>query len=269
MYNLLLLAVIITITACRKQDFAAGPPIYDLIVDGGINTQYVDQYIRLSKPARLSEMAVQPISGAKVSVSTMGIEVPFVEVGTSGVYKGEVENNRNYYEPYTLHIHYQGKYYEAIDTLIEVFPILATYVPLTVQRGSVSTITIPKHIFGVSIPQQWLILPKGGLWDPSLFNAGSSFSYSHIYGTPNALNPLTRKQRIMYTALNDSVTVYKFSLSEGYSRYLYNLFQETDWKGLLSSTPSNVKGNVSGNAGGFFHAVDADKEIIAVSDINK
>ena len=262
-----LLAMVVV--ACKKNNAASTTLNYDLIVEGGINTLNEKQYIRLTKPAALDGLAVQPVNGAGVSVFDGINNIAFAEIGNSGVYTGIVANNQNFDGSYTLHINYQGKYYKATDDLTEVVPIAASYIPLTIQQGSDCTITIPRHIFGVSIAQQWLIMSQGNSWDPSQFNVRYNYSYSHVFGTPNALNPLTQQKNILHTGLNDSLVIYKCSLSPVYSTYLYNVFQETDWKGLLSSTPANVHGNISGNANGFFYAIDVDRKTIAVKDINK
>jgi len=261
--------LVLLAAACRKQDVASTTRGYDLIVEGGINSLNEKQYIRLSRPAELFETTVQPVSGATVSVNDGTRDIAFTEIGDSGVYTGIVADNKNYNEVYMLQIKYQGKHYSATDLLTEVVPINAAYIPLTLQQGSDFSITIPRHIFGVSLSQQWLIMPKGNFWDPSQFGTAYNYSYSHVYGTPNALNPLTQQNSILHAGLNDSLVVYKFSLSTGYSTYLYNLFQETDWKGLLSSTPANVNGNISGNANGYFYAIGVDVRTMAVKDINK
>lgn len=257
------------VVACKKDNTASTTLNYDLIVEGGINTLNERQYIRLTKPAGLDESPVQPVNDAVVSVFDGANNIPFTEIGNSGVYTGIVANNHNYDVPYTLHINYEGKEYNASDGLTEVIPIEKSYIPLTIQQGSDFTITIPRHIFGVSTAQQWLIMSQGNSWDPSQFNAAYKYSYSHVFGTPNALNPLTQQKNILHAGLNDSLVIYKCSLSPVYSTYLYNVFQETDWKGLLSSTPANVHGNISGNANGFFYAIDVDRQTKAVKDINK
>lgn len=264
-YLLLLLGMV----ACQHKDTAFTAPVYDLIVEGGINSLTPQQYIRLSKPAGISAPSVQPVNGAMVRVNDGPTDITFTEIGHSGIYTAVMKNNKNYGEAYTLHVDYNGKQYEATDTMTAVVPIRASYIPLTQQRDTGFTIMIPKHIFGVSYPQEWLIMPKKNRWDPAQFKAVYNYSYSHIYGTPNALNPLIQQKSILHTSATDSLVIYKFSLSFNYSTFLYNLFQETDWKGLLSPTPSNVKGNISGNANGYFYAIDVDLQTMAVKDINK
>jgi len=261
----ILLAMVVM--ACNKNETASTTLNYDLIVEGGITSLNERQYIRLTKPAGLMEPPVQPVNGAGVSVIVGTNKIAFTEIGNTGVYTGIVTDNKNYDEPYWLYINYQGKEYKATDGLTEVIPIDASYIPLTIQQGNDCTITIPRHIFGVSTAQQWLIMSQGNSWDLSQFNAGYKYSYSHVFGTPNALNPLTQQKNVLHAGLNDSLVIYKCSLSPVYSYYLYNVFQETDWKGLLSSTPANVHGNISGNANGFFYAIDVDKKTKAVKDL--
>jgi hypothetical protein len=255
--------------ACHKQDINATTPAYDLIVEGGINSLYKQQYIRLTKPARASDRTIQPVSSAVVSVNDGTSDIVFNEIAGTGVYTAVVDNNNNYDDPYTLHITYQGNEYEASDFMTSIVPIDESYIPLTTRQDNGFIVTIPKHIFGVSTAQQWLIAPAGSSWNPSKFDTNYNFNYSHVFGTPNALNPLIQQKRILHTGLTDSLKIYKYSISLAYSTFLYNLFQETDWKGVLSSTPSNVKGNISGKANGYFYAIAVDTITAAVKDINK
>lgn len=258
--------IFILINACKRNDIDTNGPSYDLILEGGINSFTHDQFIRLSKPASLNEISDQPLNGAQVSVN----DVMFQEIAGTGIYTATMTDNRNYDITYKLTIVYQGKTYTANEKMVQVYPIDSSYIPLTVKaEGERFKVTIPKHIFGVFPAQRWLITKATDYWRPSIFGGQNQYSYSHAIGTPNALNPLRQQQRILYAEKNDSLKIYKFSLSDTYSTFLYNVFQETEWKGILSSNPANVKGNISGNANGYFYAMDVDTNIIAVKDLNK
>jgi hypothetical protein len=50
---------------------------------------------------------------------------------------------------------------------------------------------------------------------------------------------------------------------------LYNVFQETDWRGILSSVPGNIKGNISGNASGFFFTTDVEMQKKSIVELIK
>ena len=257
-FSVILISIIFL--GCKKD----GPPApipYDLIVEGGISTYKTRQYIRLSKPITFDLEKVQTVNNAKVVVNDGTNDIVFKEISTTGIYSGVVEHNKNFGATYTLTVEYDKKQYTASDILIPVYPIDENYIPVTVttKQGGLR-LTIPKHTFGTSSAQQWLILTQDKTWSQEKFKESYPFSYSHVFGTPNALNPLTQQARIIDLGINDNVNIYKFSLSDAYSTFLYNIFQETDWKGLLSSVPGNVKGNISGNANGFFYATDVEMQ---------
>lgn len=248
------------LSSCKKNN-ATPLPSYDLIVEGGINTLMARQYIKLTRPVSFGQKPGSAVSGAAVTVNDGVEDVPFSEIGGTGVYTAIVMRNKSFYEPYVLKIKYNNKDYMASDTLLPVVHIDDSYLPLKASRnGTGVRLNIPGHTFDATSPQQWLFLPDSINWSPSDFSGEFSYTYSHIYGTPNALNPLTRKTTVIDLGMDEKLDVYKFSLSDRYSRYLYNFFQETEWRGLLSSVPANLKGNISGNANGFFYAVDVERE---------
>lgn len=268
MKKIWLLLLFLSALSCKKENGAPPALPYELIVEGGINTLSVKQFLRLTRPAALSQTVVEPVRGASVTVVTGTFDFTFTETGIPGIYSANVPNNRNYDSVYTLKISYQGRSYQAADTLRAGVPIAAAYLPLTVKRSADATISVPKHFFGVAYAQQWIIMPGDYQWDPSEFDLNDDFSYSHTYGTPNALNPLIRRERTFHAGLNDSVIIYKFSLTSAHSVYLYELFQETDWRSLLSSTPANIKGNISGNANGYFYVTDVERKKICIKDLH-
>ncbi|SFW90437.1 DUF4249 family protein [Chitinophaga sancti] len=266
---LVLIFFIAPFSSCQKHDANDSTPTYDLIIEGGINSLTHYQFIRISKPADLYSKPSQPVSGAKVVVNDGSKDVVFTEIPGKGVYTASIINNKNYNDPYKLTVAYEGKYYTATDLMPAVLPVDSSYIPLSVKsKDNGYQVTIPKHIFGVSVAQRWLIISTNQRWRPSQFDGKNKYNYSHTFGAPNALNPLKQQQYIINTRPDDSLKIYKFSLSYTYSTYLYNIFQETDWRGVLSSTPANVKGNISGNANGFFYAIDVDTIIRAVKDLN-
>ncbi|RQO71908.1 hypothetical protein DBR43_11810 [Pedobacter sp. KBW06] len=271
--DLWILAVFLLLTGCKKQENPFVSPMYDLIVEGGINTYSKHQYIRLIKPVGFANeeasLNLNPISDALVSVNDGIRDVPFTEIPGTGIYTAVMEDNDRYFSDYTLTIKYDHKEYKAVDQLRPVFPIDANYIPLSIKKAQAGGVrlTIPKHTFGTTNAQQWLILPEGKSWDPGKFNESYPYSYSHVYGTPNALHPLIQKARIVDSGINDNLVIYKYSISDDYSIYLYSVFQETDWKGLLSSIPGNVKGNISGNANGFFYAIDVEVQTKSIKEL--
>ncbi|HWZ16054.1 MAG TPA: DUF4249 family protein [Mucilaginibacter sp.] len=232
---------------------------YDIAVEGGINTFQTTQFIRLSKPAILPNKDVEPVSQAIVSISD-GINKVFLrETSTPGIYTGTINNNTNYDRPYTLNVTYGKSDYAATDTLRRVPEINVNDLPFTAKKlvdGKIQ-LKIPRHIFGTSFSARWLITSPGKeRWSPASLNKKLDYNYSHQYGSPNTLYPSTQKISTRTLNPGDTVTVYKFSLSASYSKYLYTVFQETDFKNIFSSVPGKIYGNVSNNALGYFYCTD-------------
>lgn len=236
--------------------------VYDLAVEGGINTLARAQYIRLTKPALHPDSIPKPIAKASVVVNDGKTDIVFRETTTPGVYTGARENDPNYNMAYTLTIKYGGKTYTAVDTLRQVVNIVDDFLPLSArQHLETKTVdgTIPKHTFGYLNPNKWFIAYQDiPLWNPAKFDQTKYYSYTHILGSPNSLYPLNNLKRTFTLGQDDFITIYKISLSENYARYLYSVFMETDWSGLFSSVPVNVEGNISGNAQGYFSVSDVD-----------
>ncbi|GGE52534.1 hypothetical protein EV200_102294 [Pedobacter psychrotolerans] len=262
-------AIILTLilNGCKKNE-ATIPVPYDLIIEGGIYTNSKRQYIRLSKPISRYEKNLPTVKNAIVIINDGENDIYFKETEKPGIYSGIVENNKNFFEPYTLTVEYDNKRYTAVDTLTPVYPIDLNYIPASAMMvDNQVRLNVPKHNFGTLWSQQWLILPEGELMAEEHLSKNYPFSYSHSYGTPNALHPLTQKGRVLNLAPNSLVNIYKFSLSAEYSAYLYRLFQETDWKGILSAAPGNIKGNISGNANGFFYTTDVEMQTRSVNSL--
>jgi hypothetical protein len=262
-YNLLFLLPILLLSCKKDMEVSFNTPMrqFDLTVEGGINTLYRTQYIRLTKPALDPNAFPAPISKAVVTVNDGKAIMVFKESTTPGVYSVVNNNEPNYNYAYTLSIEYNNKTYTAVDTLRQVVNIVDDFLPLTVskQQGDMFNGTIPKHTFGYLNPNKWWIcygdIP---IWNPSKFDLLVYYNYTHFLGSPNSLYPLTNLKRTFSLKTEDVVTIYKISLSAGYAKYLYGVFLETDWNGLFSSVPVNVAGNISGNTQGYFSVNDVD-----------
>lgn len=257
----LIIALTAIFAGCRDDTVAPiaykrAQKSYDLAVEGSLNTTNTLQFIKLTKPAILPDGQVTPISGATVSISDGNNEVFLSETNTRGVYSGNIFDNKNYGKSYSLKVHYNAKDYLATDTLVALQPDDLPFTATQLSNGQIE-LNIPAHIFGASRPVRWLIAYKGiQNWAPAVFNVQYPYTYSSQLGAPNAVYPLEQDGRIADLSPTDTVTVYKFSQSQSYAAFLYNLFQETDFKSIFSSEPGNVYGNVSGSAEGYFHCTD-------------
>lgn len=249
---------------CNKDDsllFLTPRHSYDLVVEGGINTSLHSQYIRLTKPSFNPDSLPSPIDSATVIVNDGERNISFKRTQTPGVYSAVVNNNTNYNKPYKLIIHYHNKEYIAIDTLTQVINIIDDYLPLSATMNPAGNIagTIPKHTFGYLYSSKWLISYRDiPLWNPGSFDGISYYNYTHSLGSPNSLYPLTDQNRSFELNPDENITIFKFSVSHQYAMYLYSLFSETEWKGIFSAVPTAIKGNISGNAQGYFYATDVD-----------
>ncbi|HCN82117.1 MAG TPA: hypothetical protein DIT07_00630 [Sphingobacteriaceae bacterium] len=242
---------------------------YDLVIEGGINTLHQIQYIRLSSPTFDDHTVPEPVNDAKVIVNDGKMDVEFKNISNTGVYSGIVVNNANYNGAYKLKVIYKNKEYTAVDTLRQVINIIDDFLPFKSFKQVNNTIhlTIPKHTFGFLNPSKWLIAYEGiPLWNPSKFDS-SNYSYTHTQGSPNSIYPLIYQVREADLKPNDFLFIYKFSLSDEYAKYLYSVFQETDWKGIFSSVPSEIKGNISEGAVGFFYTLDVDLRRYRAGDL--
>jgi hypothetical protein len=261
-------------SACKKsilerESFIKPSKKYDLAVEGGINTLFASQYIRLTIPALNPDSTPIPIRNASVVVNDGKYDLAFQE-SSPGIYMGTNRNDPNYNKAYTLTIKYNNKTYTAVDTLRQVINIVDDFLPLSVikQEGNSVKGVIPKHTFGYLNPNKWFIAYSGiSPWNPSNFDQTKYYSYTHSLGSPNSLYPLNILKRDFTLNKDDFITIYKISLSENYAKYLYSAFMETDWSGLFSVVPVNVDGNVSGNAQGYFSVSDIDYRRYKAADL--
>ncbi len=272
-----LVVLLLVLNSCKKNvlnriDFEPSTLPHPLVIEGGINSLQKQQFIRLSLPAIAPGNVITPVSNASVTVNDGKNDTHFIPTNAPGVYMAIVNNNHNYGQAYTLTVVYNNKTYTAVDTLKRVGPIAGNILPFAtvpLQNGKVQ-LTIPKHTFGVTHALKWIVTNNTNIiWDPSMFDTYYDYSYAHRYGSPNALYPLTQVNRTIELGLADSIKIYKFSLSDAQGQYLYSIFQETDWKGLFSSVPGKITGNVSGGAEGFFGATDIEVKSYQVKDLVK
>ncbi|WP_232282952.1 hypothetical protein [Pedobacter sp. BAL39] len=260
-------------TSCKKdgqKDSFDGPvKKYEIALEGGINTLIPSQYIKLTVPALHPDSLPRPVRNASVVVNDGKSNLIFKET-SPGIYLGTNNNAPNYNGAYTLTIKYNDKIYTAVDTLRQVVNIVDDFLPLstkTMTDGMIK-LSIPKHTFGYLNPNKWYIyygdVPP---WDLGDFSQSKYYTYTHFLGSPNPLYPLNSLKREYIMDKKAPITIFKQSLSESYDKYLYGVFLETDWNGLFSGVPTNIEGNISGNAQGYFSVTDIDRRRYSAGDL--
>lgn len=272
-YHFLGLMLLLGSFGCKKNlddRFLKPKRQYDLSVEGGFNTRSPTQYIRLSKPALTADTDPTPISKAVVTMNDGRSDLVFKESSTAGVYTATNKDEPNYNEAYSLTVVYNGQTYTAVDTLRQVVNIVDDFLPISMkpEANGMYSGTIPKHTFGYLNPNKWMIsyldIP---VWNPGKFDQSKYYSYTHFLGSPNSLYPLNNLKRTFTLGKDDYLLIYKISLSERYAKYLYDVFMETDWSGLFSAVPVNAVGNLTGNAQGYFYAIDVDAKRYKASEL--
>ncbi|WP_242696037.1 hypothetical protein [Desertivirga brevis] len=262
------------VLSCRKENaeeahFTKRKYDYDIIIEGGINTMQRNQYIKLTAPSYNPDSLPTPIDGAEVLVNDGHRDILFKLTSSPGIYSGNVAQNQRYNQPYRLTVRYKGKEYTAIDSLIQVVNIIDDFIPLSILRypDKRLELNIPKHTFGFNSAARWYIGNKNQpSWQPSKFDS-VSYSYTHSFGVPNSIYPLLNQKRKEWVSPGEFITIYKFSMSDAYSKYLYSVFLETDWRGIFSSSPATIKGNISNRAMGFFYVTDVDIRRYRISEL--
>ena len=261
-----LFALAFAMIGCKKSEldeefFKTPGKQYDMAVEGGFNTLYASQYIRLTKPSLNPDSMPAPIRKAAITVNDGRVDIIYRESAIPGIYTATFRGDPNYNNAYKMTIKYEGKTYTAVDTLRQVVNIVDDFLPLSTRINAEQKVdgNIPKHTFGYLNPNKWYIA-YGDIpfWNPAQFDQTKYYSYTHFLGSPNSLYPLNNLKRSFTLGAEEYIYIYKISLSGKYAQYLYSVFMETDWNGLFSGVPVNVEGNVEGNVQGFFSVVDVD-----------
>lgn len=269
-YSIFIIAI--TVLSCKKElidlvNFKKPVLQYDLVVEGGVNTFTEKQFIRLTRPSYNITGNVSAVNDAEVFINNIKLTL----TATPGIYSGAMQENKNYEKPYYLKIIYKGNIYQAKDTLKKTLPITLADLNITSQQQNDNILlSVPQHTFSSSLPVRLFFhFPGKSDWRPSKLDSVQAYSYAHVFAPPNGLYPVLEERINVILNPADSVKVYKFSVSDSHEKYLFNLFQETDWKGIFSSNPGPVKGNISGNALGFFYCTDVVFKKFAARDLEK
>lgn len=272
LFRFSILTIALAIVSCKKElidriNFKKPAQQYDLVIEGGVNTFTKEQFIRLSKPTYKAADNVSAVNDAEVFINN----IKLILTANPGIYSGILDKNKNYGQPYHLKIIYKGTTYQAQDTLKKVLPISLADLNVTSQLQDENIlISFPKHTFSSSeAGKLFYRFPGNRDWDPSKLDSTQAYSYAHVFAPPNGLYPILEERNNVALKPADSLVVYKFSVSSPYEKYLYNVFEETAWKSIFSTTPGQINGNISGNALGYFYCTDVIFRKFSARDLEK
>lgn len=275
------------IFGCRKEeisihdiDFSSAENSYAIVVEGGIFSDYDQQYVRLTKPGQWTDTApaVEGIGNAEVYIQEAGNSYWFSPGEKPGDYfsvdsiRGEVGKT------YTLVVSYEGKTYTATDSMVEGSEPTNR---IPVDDESVGYFTDPHnsdlrvqfsaktHNFGYTVAQKWFLSEEGSSPEGVVFyNSLYFWNFYHRGSPPQGVFPSGGGSSCCGFRLNSNVDFISLSMSDKYYEYLVSLFNETDWSaGLFSVIPGNIKTNVSEGGTGFFYASEVKRATYKVKDL--
>ncbi len=272
LFRYILLLVTLIFVSCKKElidRITFKKPInnYDLVIEGGVNTFKKEQFILLSRPSLNVAGLVSAVNDAEVFINNKQLTL----TATPGIYSGILQENKNYGEVYQLKVIYKGTIYIAKDTLKKVSSIkLSDFNFSSQQQDDKILLSVPKHTFSaVELAKIFYRFQGTSDWSVSKLDSTQTYSYAHTFAPPNGLYPILEGRSNKTVSPADSIQIYKFSVSNSYEKYLYSVFAETDWKSIFSTTPGQIKGNISGNALGYFYCTDVISNKFKIIDLVK
>lgn len=284
MKKMLLVLITLTLYACESTElsindinFSNSSHQFDIIVDCYITTELKKHYIKLAKPSDdILDKQDYPISDANVYISDGNYKYVFIESETEGIYESIMEFSSHAGTKYNLHLKAGDKEYYASDTPVAVSDINFSQIQLPERDYSfISSTQIIlsgyRHLFGYAEINKWLWLSNNKLrYYLQPFSEELKFSYTHSRTEVKGLFPNDKIGYGIQGAIEDTITVVKYSISDDYYKYLLALFSETEWKaGLFSSISGNLPTNLSQGATGYFYIMDIDVKKITISELLK
>lgn len=274
---ILLSVLIITLSACVEEtslpDLA---PDGLIVIEGRITNERKRHQVKVTKSFHFEkEQAPAFISGLNVVIESQSAIIPLKETSPGIYITDSIAGIPG--QAYTLKIKNGEELYEATD----IMPGLpGDFSPATFKkdRGFLDY-EFRRHQFGFeeanywelrlirdSIPEQLRNIDPSQLGQLVGVTVDADYSYLFAYYTHSKIevSGLMDFEIPHFFGLNPGFRVVhkKYNLSDEYYRFLRALFMETEWRGtIFSTTPANVKGNIEGNAVGFFNAVSVKEKM--------
>lgn len=281
MTKYLLIAILFLLYSCEKEieiselNLSKNTHQYKIAVDTYVTTLNQQHYIRLTRPGDYGQnRSLENVSDAIVSISSDDNTFNFSETEKKGVYISDSTFAPHVGEVYMLYILKDNVEYTAEDSVISATEIDFSKSPIPKYNknvtGSLTYFTGYRHSFGYNENAKWLWFYAADTISTNnpMLSTNITYSYSHIGGEPQGLFPDNLFTYEVAGLATDSITVYKYSISDKYNKYLLALFSETEWKaGIFSTVSGNLPTNMSEGGTGYFHIEDVESKKISVQDL--
>lgn len=269
------------INSCQKEEvqlnFSSKGNLPEIVIHGAVLSIPGKQFVRLSKPKSTEKGdSVIPVSGAEIILFDGINEYLYQESVIDGEYFTIDSVLLIPGKEYTLNVVYNGKRYFAKDVMLscnndETLPINEITYDNT---GRVYTHSYT-HNFGFNDNNIWILnhhFDSTGV--PNVYLSPKTIiDYPILLFTHNSIPPQgIFSQGIVTTGGAGEPDEYeeyiKLSVSDNYYKYLFSMFNLTDWaSGIFSTIPGNASTNISEGGAGYFFASDVKKFRMKFKDL--
>lgn len=247
----------------EKIDLDLDSTYVRLVVEGAITSDTTSHFVKLTKTSDyFSDQKALTISGAIVTINDGTTIIPLSEtVSGSGIYATAPDVYAISGKTYTLNIELQEeisgtKHYTAISDMKPVSTIDSIAIKYNevwkgwiVQCYALDPPTTEFYMFNIYKNGIHLTdtINKVMVVDDRLFNG----SYTNGIGV--AFLDEENPREVIHPF--DKITLQMGSLTEGYTDFIWQVQEETEYQTpLFSGPPANIKGNISDGAIGYFAA---------------
>lgn len=241
---------IIFLTACRDEiilDLNTTGPV--LVVEGSISNDRYPFQVKLTTTADYYSLEIPLVKDARVTISgSDGTMDTLFYNDTAGIYSSRHDDSCKVGISYTLTVVYKGTTYSASEVCRPQNPV-----------DSLKTIFTPKRSFfpeayylwewsqekpGIGDCYQWNFFKNDTFLNDGFYILNDDALVDGQYLASDFFFPLK---------LNDIVTFEQFSISRQYFNYLNAVQNQINRDGSpFSAPPSNIGGNISNGALGYF-----------------
>ncbi|MBU2914147.1 DUF4249 family protein [Reichenbachiella agariperforans] len=277
-----LLALISVLTCCTPElvpfedlELSNSNTTIELVISGSVTSFNQNQIIVINTPWNfISATGNESVSGAIVEVFDGDTMYSYSESsieGEEGIYLSDNSFAGEIGHTYRVHVKYNGRDYYAEDTMISLneanlpLPIIG----VEFERGSYG-LELYRHNFGYEQPLRLKTInttSELSNQQSNLFFFSNNDRYFHDHLPVEGLHNREVNIIPIWGKEEDEISLYYFSISPLYYKYLLSVFQQTDWSvGPLISQPGNIKTNWNFGATGFFYATFITEKEILIKD---